>query len=441
MNPTCPDTLTEEGFPVFNLKAVVRETGVSAPTLRAWERRYGLPSPQRTPSGRRLYSRRDIETIRWLTQRLSEGMTIGQAVALWRELEMSGQDPTRVSSPSRPEPSAGSTDLAQLRQAWLDAVLAFDESAADAVVNEAFALHPPETVCLEVLLRGLQVIGDLWYSGRATVAQEHFASAVAVRRLEALIQTAPPPFRPGRILMVAPPLERHSFNLRLLTLFLRRRGWDVVYLGADVPLARLGETLRALEPRWVITAAQYLATVAGLVDLAELMRAEGIPLGFGGRAFNLVPSLRRRIPGYFLGDHLDEGLQRLEEWSAEGPPEIQVDPPPKSCREALGLFRLREMAIWGMVWLALAEKGMAYDWLLEFGQEFGLHLQAALATGEMAVMDAYLSWLQGLRGERALPDGWLSQYLSAYAEALDRWMGSIAASLTDYLRRQAQEAR
>jgi DNA-binding transcriptional MerR regulator len=83
----------EEQRPLFNLKAVVQETGVAAPTLRTWERRYGLPRPQRAPSGRRLYSRRDVETVRWLAARQAEGMTIGQAVALWRSLEEAGRDP------------------------------------------------------------------------------------------------------------------------------------------------------------------------------------------------------------------------------------------------------------------------------------------------------------------------------------------------------------
>ncbi|MFN3334677.1 MAG: MerR family DNA-binding transcriptional regulator, partial [Caldilinea sp.] len=42
--------------PIYNLKAVVQETGLKADTLRAWERRYGVPTPQRTDSGHRLYS-------------------------------------------------------------------------------------------------------------------------------------------------------------------------------------------------------------------------------------------------------------------------------------------------------------------------------------------------------------------------------------------------
>jgi DNA-binding transcriptional MerR regulator len=56
--------------PTFNLKAVLKETGLKPDTLRAWERRYGLPQPERSPGGHRLYSQRDIDIIKWLMTRL-----------------------------------------------------------------------------------------------------------------------------------------------------------------------------------------------------------------------------------------------------------------------------------------------------------------------------------------------------------------------------------
>ena len=68
--------------PVFNTKAVALETGVPADTFRAWERRYGMPRPQRTAGGHRLYSERDIAIIRWLRDRTNEGVNISHAVLL-----------------------------------------------------------------------------------------------------------------------------------------------------------------------------------------------------------------------------------------------------------------------------------------------------------------------------------------------------------------------
>ena len=72
-----------DNTPIYNLKAVVRQTGLKPDTLRAWERRYGLPSPQRTESGHRLYSQHDVEVIKWLTERQNEGLSIGRAIDLW----------------------------------------------------------------------------------------------------------------------------------------------------------------------------------------------------------------------------------------------------------------------------------------------------------------------------------------------------------------------
>ena len=78
---------------LFNLKVVVHETGLKPDTIRAWERRYGLPQPRRSSGGHRLYSRRDIEIIKWLMARQEEGLSISNAVDLWNSIEGDGQDP------------------------------------------------------------------------------------------------------------------------------------------------------------------------------------------------------------------------------------------------------------------------------------------------------------------------------------------------------------
>ena len=86
--------------PAFNLKAVLQETNIAADTLRAWERRYGLPMPQRTAGGHRLYSQYDIETIKWLLACQAEGLSISRAVDLWNEHNNSGVDPLDGFAPS-----------------------------------------------------------------------------------------------------------------------------------------------------------------------------------------------------------------------------------------------------------------------------------------------------------------------------------------------------
>src|SRR5215208_2834102 len=115
--------------PSFNLKVVLKETGLAADTLRAWERRYGLPIPQRSAGGHRLYSQRDIETIKWLMKRQAEGLSISRAVDMWNEQLASGTDPlagsvqqTSISALAIPiQYQAPDTTLDSIRTQWIQA--------------------------------------------------------------------------------------------------------------------------------------------------------------------------------------------------------------------------------------------------------------------------------------------------------------------------------
>ena len=96
--------------PAYNLKVVLQLTGIKPDTLRAWERRYGLPLPQRTAGGHRLYSQYDIEMIKWLMERQDEGMRINRAIDLWRDIEAGGKDPLDDTNPvGRAETFSGTT--------------------------------------------------------------------------------------------------------------------------------------------------------------------------------------------------------------------------------------------------------------------------------------------------------------------------------------------
>src|SRR5512141_884756 len=151
--------------PTFNLKAVVRETGLKPDTIRAWERRYGAPKPRRASGGHRLYAQRDIDLLKWMNARQHEGLSISRIVDLWKSLESEGKDPLQATSSSvlRPLVQLGDVgELAGLRREWVQACLNFDEPRAEQAAAQAFALFPVNNVVLDVLLRGLADIGEGW---------------------------------------------------------------------------------------------------------------------------------------------------------------------------------------------------------------------------------------------------------------------------------------
>lgn len=430
-------SLQEE--PVYNLKAVVQRTGVKPDTLRAWERRYGLPEPGRSEGRHRLYSQRDINTIQWLLARQREGLSISRAVELWQQIEADGRDPLDTALPvtarSAPVPPPGlyGTTVGELRNAWISACLAYDERRAEQVVAEAFALYSPEVVAVELLQKGMSEIGDGWYRGTVTVQQEHFGSGLVIRRLEALIMGSPPPTRSGRILAACPPGEWHVIPLLLLSYLLRRRGWDVIYLGADVPAERLETTVRATRPHLVVLAAQQLHTAATLLDVAGVLQREEAPLAYGGLVFNLVPALRARMPGHFLGEHLDLAPGVIDELMTSSRPAREVASPPGELLRALARYRERQSAIEAQVERSLSRLPLPAGQLALANHELALNLQAALKLGSLDFLGSGLDWVAGLLHHRGLPSSALPLYLRAYRDAAARYLDSDNPIIVDWL--------
>jgi DNA-binding transcriptional MerR regulator len=420
--------------PTYNLKAVIKETGIAADTLRAWERRYGLPMPDRTPGGHRLYSQRDIEIIKWLMAKQGEGLSISHAVDMWNELSASGADP--LPAPASQLATISSANLDLIRKQWLDACLFFDESTAEQVLNQAFATHPLETVCVEVLQRGLHEIGEMWYRAEATVQQEHFTAALAQRRLDALIAAAPPPTRPYSILIGSTPDEQHIFIPLLLTLLLRRRGLKVVYLGANVPIQRFNETLHSVKPHLVILSAQQLQTANKLRETAAYLNANGGRVAYGGRIFNLVPELRNHIPAYFLGQSLPEAIQAVEtlitsDISLEG-----ITPVDEQDTK-LSISFIHNQPMIDMYALTETNKiGIPIEFATVAIQQLGNNLRAALALGNIEALSLEMDWIKGLIRQHNPSADSLDSFLTAYANSINTAMGAEGQSISDWLRSQ-----
>ncbi len=430
---------TQLHTPTFNLKAVVRQTGIKPDTLRAWERRYGLPQPDRSPGRHRLYSQRDIQIIQWLIARQQEGLSISRAVDLWHQIEAEGRDPLRTATPvATPGPAialrlpAGEAiDL--LRQEWLAACEAFDEQRAEQILSQAFAVHPPEAVCLELLQKGVATLGQAWYQGRVTVQQEHFATELAVRRVEALIMAAPAPTRSGRILIAAPPQEEHTFSLLLLTLLLRRRGWDIRYLGANVPAEHLEATIAAVAPQLAVLAAQRLYTASTLYEMAHLLREQGVPLAFGGRIFSVLPPLRARIPGHFLGEDLEQAPAMVESLMSMPRPRPEGKLASDAHRQARAHYLERQPFIEADLGHRAGPLGIRPDHLAMANWELGLNIEAGLALGDMQLLGADMEWIEGLLGHHNVPREALGQYLRAYHEAAEGHLDERGWPVVDWL--------
>ena len=130
------------------IREVARQTGVNAITLRAWERRYGLIVPQRTPKGHRLFSAEHVQRILTILTWLNRGVAVSQVKQL-------------LDTPHDSSESVES-DWQRLRQILLQAVATLSERTLDDTVNQAMALYPPRTLCEQLLMPLLTDLEQRW---------------------------------------------------------------------------------------------------------------------------------------------------------------------------------------------------------------------------------------------------------------------------------------
>lgn len=412
--------------PRYNLRFVLHETGIKADTLRAWERRYNLPQPERTAGGHRLFSDYDIETVKWLLSREDEGMSISRAVGLWRDIESEGRDPL-FSSTNGPlvQPLiatfGGENEiLEESRRRWIQACLNYDEQTAEQLLTQSFAQFPLETVVVEILQAGLAEIGNLWYRGTASVQQEHFASELAIRRLHTLISAAPLPLRDRTVLIGCPTGENHTFSALMMTLLLRYRGWNVIYLGANVPKARFKETIEDTKPNLIVMIAMRLATAANLYDTALFLTDVNIPLAFGGRVFDVIPDLTHKIPGNYLGEDLLESITTIETLLSGSVPQISVDFKLNGLSDTLSQFVDKVHLIENQALKSIkaqGRKGVNLDYFQEANAYFSEDIIAGLTLGDLGLIESDLDWITGLISNFNITSDVLINYLSTYRDA------------------------
>ncbi len=117
----------------------------------------------------------------------------------------------------------------------------------------------------DIVLPYLRDLGDRWAAGRASVAQEHFASNLLRGRLLALARDWDSGDGPA-LLLACLPGEAHDLGLIVFGILAARRGWRVTFLGADTPLDTVHATVRNIQPALTVLVATNPSLVATHVD-------------------------------------------------------------------------------------------------------------------------------------------------------------------------------
>lgn len=395
----------------LNIKAVAELTGVPLHTLRAWERRYGIPRPDRNAENRyRLYDDQDVADVMWMKRQVEAGVSPAQASAMLRQ----GSRTLAVQPVVTPAEASAN--------ALYEAFCALDEIAAQRILNEAWSAYAPEQVILDVIQPTMRRIGEGWQRNLLSVEQEHFASNLIRQRLHSLIQAqASTSLTAPRLVAACAPEEQHDLGLLMLTLIAKRQGWNVTYLGQRTPLDELKTA--SVHARYCVVS---VSTVTGLASLLPLWMNElpAAPILFGGDIFSLVPGLRQHVPGAYLGS---DGVDALRNLAMRQPRVSEWRPETMKLETAFELQAMRLQLASEAVTQYLGRPkthAEAYNEMRGTMSHAALYLtdilSCAFGFDAPEMMQVHGAWLYELLTPRHVPSPALHQFLDVYRANVKR---------------------
>ncbi len=304
----------------YPIRAAAKLTGISLDTLRAWERRYKAVTPTRTERGRR-YDERAIRRLLLLKSAVESGHAIGQVASLpdaaLEELERTARPLSR-----KPEISSPPESAALVLRPLLDAIGAYDCTAAnDELGRLALVLRPNELVH-QVVLPLMRLTGENWENGVFQIAQEHMLSACVRNLLGGLVRLQNSGPRARRILFTTPPGELHEFGILAASMLAVGHEFEVAYLGPNLPAREVLRAVAKSDPRAVVLGIMKTNATPAAVDDVHQLAAE-LPLSselwLGGSGASAVANGLTRDGLLVLQDliHFERHLARLKATSRE----------------------------------------------------------------------------------------------------------------------------
>lgn len=290
------DPALEQQFPI---RTVSEMTGVNSVTLRAWERRYGLIKPLRTPKGHRLYTQQHIELINTVCDMLNEGRSISHIAneLLNRQSEAANEDQDVWD---------------KYMQRMVACIEVFDERCLDVVYNEANSIYPVDVVTNRLIVPLLKLIGERWSTERGTVAEEHFFSVYLRNKIGARFHHQNSQNRGKQLVAACLPGELHEFGLLLFALSAHSRGYRIILLGADMPLDELAKVAEVSDSHGILLAGSaHLQCDRLIAEFTPLLDAAQVPVFIGGDVVEQCTSIIDDERLHSIGKDITNGISTI----------------------------------------------------------------------------------------------------------------------------------
>jgi len=286
--------------PLYPIREVSRLTGVNSVTLRAWERRYGLIRPQRTPKGHRLYGRDDIERVERILQWLNRGVPVSQV----RELL---DQPEAVETPA---PQMG--DWASQRQHLIEAVESLDMGRLEVLFNQSLSLYPVSLCIAELWQPVISQLEERWGDQFGATLQRRLLESFLRTRIGTRIYHANQSSNADELLIARLPEDSSGFWAMLMGLAASAAGYRVQLIDGDLPLSEFPLAIERLGAKALLLAsghAERSDTIRRqLPRLAEQSKA---PVCLVGPVARIRASDVENTLVAALGEDMSQALSRM----------------------------------------------------------------------------------------------------------------------------------
>ncbi|WP_141541896.1 MerR family transcriptional regulator [Bacillus cereus] len=251
----------------YNIKAVSNIIGIQPSTLRAWERRYQIIAPKRNHAGHRLYTEEHIQILKWLMDKVSSGMMIGQAVQLL--------EGNRLQSNVQNEIHYNREVV--LVDDLLQALLKFDEITTSALLNEAFSIYATEKVIANIVLQVSNKLLILKNNNEVTMVQFQYVVSFLQTRLGMVYHNASSFSSIHKVVV----LESNMLRGFVFSTYLRLKGYEVIYIRVSLAEDSISLAVEQIRPKYVVISFDDGRELKNAMNYVNVLREKNENLSVG----------------------------------------------------------------------------------------------------------------------------------------------------------------
>lgn len=276
----------------LSIQAASQLLEVPAPTIRSWERRYGVPQTPRSRGGHRRFMPDELKAVGRMRDEIARGRRAADAAVI---VKAAAENP----SPHQ-----------TLIDDFLQAAYRLEPRSVDLLLDHSVEQVGLDTAINDVLLPAMRQIGNWWESGRCEVVHEHVATEAVRAWLNRMLYSGPPPWRPETLILACGPRDLHTLGLESMAVLLARRGWGCRMLGPRTPVRSLALAVQGTGAAGVLLVSHIAVGRRSAVDALRAVHQTRAAVFYAGNAFR-SPRSRAGVPGTYLDGSLPQAAETI----------------------------------------------------------------------------------------------------------------------------------